>query len=288
MSTQNIQLRTVEEFMADYTPIYNPIYPLFLGAKAQQWSQDVGQLNFHRLQAAGDIRTKRITPKDTEIKQVAIVEGKKTYKKYFNANQFRISDFQNRQGVEEVVTQILDEHHLHADEMLLFGEGTSGSDVMNNGLFYSGDPNYDLEDSVAVASTSRLYDLLAKVVTTATLADQVAGRKVIFFYGTDILPLFDSVFDTAVKAFKVALGEVLGSNYSFVKIPPAATPAGESGWIIANMDQVKLHYTTLPTLLAQGINSENMYLWFNFLMGSMMMEVLAKYAVIRQPATLAV
>ncbi len=287
MTTNKIALRTVEQFMSDYTPIYQPIYPLFLSGKSQQYAQEVGKLDFRRVKAVGDIRAKHITPKDTEIRQVAVMEGKKSYKKYFLANQFTLSDFQDRQGVEEVVAQVLDEHQLHSDELLLLGEGTSNVTMLNNGLFWSDDENYTLENSVAVASSSRLYDFHTKVITTATKANQVAGRKVIFFYGTDILPLFNALYDTAVKAWKVALGEVLGANYSFVQIPAAATPGGASGWIIANMDQCKLHYTSLPQLLNQGTNEEKMYLWFNFLQGSTMLEVLAQNGIIRQPATLA-
>lgn len=285
MPTNKIVLREVEQFMADYTPIYTPTYPLFLAGKSAQYAREVGKLDFRRVEAVGDIRAKHITPKDTEIKQFAVIEGKKTFKKYFLANQFTISNFQDRQGVEEVVAQVLDEHQLQMDEMFLLGEGTTVGTQLNNGLYLSSDPNYTLETGVTIASDStQLYDFHAKVVTTARKANQVAGRKVIFFYG-DVLPLANSVYETAVKGWKVALQEVLGSNYSFVELPEAATPSGASGWIVANLDQSKLHYTELPQLMAQGQNDEKMYLWFNFLMGSMMLEVLAKDAVIRQPAT---
>lgn len=285
MPTNKIALRTVEEFMNGYNPVYQSIYPLFLGGKSQQYEREVGKLDFRRAEAVGDIRARHITPKDTELRQVQVMEGKKSFKKYFLANQFRISDFQDQKGVEDVVSQVLDEHHIQADELLLLGEGTSASTMLNNGLYWSSDPNYTLESSIEVASTSRLYDLHAKVVATAQKADQVAGRKVVFFYG-NVLPYFNGIYDTAVKAFKVTLGEVLGPNYSFVQLPTAITPASSNGWIVANMDQCKLHYTALPQLLDQGENTENMYLWFNFLMGSMMLEVLAKNGIIRQPTTL--
>ncbi len=286
MTTNKVQLRTVEQFMADYVPIYQPIYPLFLGGKSQQYSREVGKLDFRRVETVGDVRAKHITPKDTELRQVSATERKKSFKKYFLANQFTLSNFQDRQGVEEVVAQVLDEHQLQMDEMLLLGEGTSASDVLNNGLYYSADSNYTLENSVEIDSPTRLYDFHNKVIATAQKADQVAGRKMIMFYGTSVLPLFNSVYDTAVKAWKVALGEVLGPNFSFVQMPAAATPGGANGWLVANMDQCKLHYTELPQLLDQGENREDMYLWFNFLMGSLSLEVLAKNGVIRQPATL--
>lgn len=288
MPTNKIVLRTVEEFMSDYTPIYQPVYPLFLGAKAQQYSAETGRMDFRRVQTVGDIRAKHITPKDTEIRQIGVMEGKKAFKKYFLANQFTNSDFQDRQGLEEVVTQVLDEHQLQMDELFLFGEGTDNTNMINNGLYFSNDANYTLESSVAVASgDSRLYDLHAKVVTTAEKSRNVAGNKVIIFYGSDILPLYNSLYNTAAKAFKTALSEVLGQGFNTLQLPTSATPSGANGWIVANLDQVKTHYTLLPQLLDQGHNAEKMYYWFNFAMGSCALEVLAKNGVIRQPATLA-
>lgn len=286
MSTNKITLRTVEEFMSDYTPIYQPIYPLFLG-KSQQYANEVGKLDFRRVEAVGDIRAKHQTPKDTEIKQVSVMEGKKSFKKYFLANQFRQAQIQSREGAEEVVAQVLDEHQVQADELFLLGEGTSNSTMLNNGLYHSDDANYILKSSTAIAVTDRLADFHSKVVETCQEADEVAGRKVVIFYGDDIIKLFNGVYPDAAQPFKEVLAKVLGENFSLVKLPKAATPAGAAGWIVANLDQCKLHYTALPQLLAQGHNEENMYYWNNFMMGSMMLEVLAKGGVIRQPATLA-
>lgn len=287
MNTNKIALREVEEFMADYTPIYQPLYPLFLG-RSTQYTREAGKLDFRRVRTIGDIRAKHVTPKDTEIRQVNVMEGKKAFKKYFLANQFTISDFQDRQGVEEIVSQVLDEHQVQMDELFLLGEGTSAGTVVNNGLFHSADPNYTLQSSAEIALSSRLYDLHSKVMTDAQIANQIGGRKVVIFYGSDILPLVNSLFPDAVRSFKAALQESLGGDYSIVEMPAASTPSGENGWIIANFDQCKLHYTALPQLMSQGANAEKMYLWHNFLMGSCMLEVLAKDAVIRQPTTLEV
>jgi hypothetical protein len=287
MPTNKIALRTVEEFMSDYTPIYQPIYPLFLG-KSQQYAQEAGKLDFRRVNAVGDLRTKHVTPKDTEMRQVSVMEGKKSFKKYFLANQFVLSEFQDRQGVEEVVAQVLDEHQIQADELFLLGEGTSGSDVINNGLFYSADPNYTLETSTEVASADgHLPSLHAKIAATAEKANQVAGRKIVVLYGATAIEKANAVYASSSRGFRAVLQEVLGGNYSIVNLPQAATPAGVNGWMVANLDQTKLHYTALPSLLDQGNNAEKMYLWFNFLMGSTMLEVLAKNGVVRQPCTFA-
>jgi hypothetical protein len=285
MGTNKVELRTIEEFMSDYVPVYQPIYPLFLG-KSQAYSEEVGKMDFKRVQTVGDIRAKHLTPKDTEMRQIAVNEAKKTFKKYFLANQFTISALQDQRGIEEVVSQVLDEHQKQADELLLLGEGTSASTMVNNGLFWSNDPNYALETSVEIdTDADPLIDMHSKVIANAKDADDVAGRKVIMFYGADVKARFNGVYASQPVPFKRVLAEVLGPNYSLMEMPTAVTPSGTNGWIIANLDQVKLHYTALPSLKDQGVNAEKMHAWFNFLMGSMMLEVLATGGVIRQPAT---
>lgn len=283
--TNKVVLRAIDQFMADYTPVYQPIYPLFLG-KSQGYAEEVGKLTFKRLEAVGDIRAKHITPKDTEIRQIGVKESSKVFKKYFLANQFTQSALQDQSRTEDVVAQVLDEHQKQMDDLLLLGEGTSASTMINNGLFWSDDANYTLESSAEVdTDADSLIDMHAKVMANVADAEQLAGRKVIMFYGADVMSRFDGVYAASSVPFKKVLQEVLGSNYSLLKMPSAVTPANTNGWIIANLDQCKLHYTAVPQLKDQGVNAEKMYSWHNFLMGSCMLEVLASGGIIRQPVT---
>jgi hypothetical protein len=282
--TNKVVLRSTDEFMSDYVPVYQPLYPLFMG-KSQSYSEEVGAVNFKRVSAVGDIRAKHITPKDTEIQQIAVNDAKKTFKKYFLANQFIQSALQDQEGTEEVVAQVLDEHQKQADELLLLGEGTSASDMINNGLIWSNDPNYRLKGSAAISGTDPLIMLHSKVMSIVSEANQVAGRKAIIFYGATQLDKVNSLYAAQPVAFKTVLAQVLGANASIAEMPSAVTPANTNGFIVVNLDQVKLHYTTMPKLQDQGVNDEKMYAWFNFLMGSMMLEVLASGGIIRQPLT---
>ncbi len=285
MATNRIELRTIQEFMQDYVPVYQPIYPLLLG-KSQSYAEEVGRIDFKRAVTVGDIRAKHVTPKDTEMKQIAVNEGTKSFKKYFLANQFTQSNIQNNSQLEDVLKQVLDEHHKQMDELVMFGEGTSSlSDVINNGLFWSNDPNYVLETVTDVEGSGidPLVSLHRLAMASSRKADQVAGKKVMIFYGDDMVTYFDSVFATYQQPFKKVLAETLGSNYSLMKAPASLTTQNETGFLIVNQDQVKLHYTALPQLKAQGINEEKLYAWFNFLMGSTMLEVLALNGIIHQP-----
>jgi hypothetical protein len=285
--TNKVALKTVEEFMADYMPVYQPIFPLFLD-KSQAYSEDVGSVDFKRADTVGDIRAKHITPKDTEIKQIGVKEGKKSFKKYFLANQFVQSSLQDARGNEDVIAQVLDEHNKQADELLLLGEGTSASTMLNNGLYWSDDANFTLESSVELdkgTAEDHLKDMHSKIMASASKADQVAGRKLILVYGATACEKFDSLYANTDAPFKKVLAEVLGQNFTLVKLPLAVTPSNANGWIVVNLDQIKLHYTVLPQLKAQGVNDEKMYSWHNFLMGSMMVEVLVADGIVRQPVT---
>jgi len=283
--TNKLVLRTIEELLADYVPTYQPLYPLLLG-NSQEYAQEVGKLTFKRLEAVGDFRLKHITPKDSNVHQVSATDKSKVFKKYFLANQFIQSSFQDRQGVEDVVKQVLDENQKLADDLLLLGEGTSGSDVVNNGLFYSGDSNYVLEDSKEIDNAAgHLTDLHAQVVVSKIKADLVAGPKLVIFYGATMMPYVNGINPTSSVPFKESLAKVLGPNYKIVEMPAAVCPSSANGWMIVNTSQVKLNYTCIPKLQSQGINEEKNYVWTNFLGGSMMVDVKASGAIIRQPCT---
>lgn len=283
--TNKVVLKSVDEFMADYTPVYQPLFPLFLG-KAKQYADQVGTANFKRLMAVGDIRNRHINPKDTEIKQIGVKEGTKTFKKYFLGSQYTESNLQDHERLSDVVSQALDEHNKHQDDLLFLGEGTSASTMVNNGLFWSDDGNYVLENSAALSagSDTHLSSMHAAIMTTVIKANKIAGRKVLFVYGSSLKPKYNSLYAATSVPFKEALIKVMGPNWSIVEVPDDIAISGD-GWIAANMDQIMFHYTLVPQLKAQGINDEKNYSWHNFLMGSSMLEVLALYGIVRQPVT---
>ena len=286
--TNKIVLRDVEEFMSDYTPTYQAMYPLLLTAKNQQYTAEAGKLDFRRAQTIGDIRAKHLLPKDTEMHQVNSNEFVKVYKRYFLANQYITSSLQDQQGVETVLAEVLDEHQKQMDELVLYGEGTSNSTMTNNGLFYSADPNHTTEAEVQIANSQTLADFHTKIMTNIIKADRLAGRKVIAFYGGGVVSLTKSIYADAARPFISVLEEVVArGGYSLAELPQEVYPVGgEMGWMIINLDQIKFHYTQVPALVAQGSNGEKMYNWHNFLMGSTMVDCLTKDAVIRQPATI--
>lgn len=284
MPTNKVMLRSVEQFMADFKPVYTPLFSALLG-NSQAYSEEAGKVSFNRLEAVGDLRSKHITPKDTVIDQISVIESSKVFKKYFLGKQFIQSALQDNSRTEQVIAQVLDEHNKHMDDLLLLGEGTSNSTMINNGLFWSGDANYTLESSADYGDVSAdpLVDLHKKVMVSANKAKQIDGQKLIIFYGAELLPYYNGVYAASSMPFKSVLADVLGSEFSFAELPEDVTPSGTNGIIVVTLPQVKLHYTTLPKLAAQGVNEEKMYSWHNFLMGSCMVDVLTPDAIIRQP-----
>ena len=123
------------------------------------------------------------------------------------------------------------------------------------------------------------------MITTAEDASVLGGQKVIFVYGDAMMAKYNGKFSGSDKPFSAVLAEGLGNDYSVVKIPKSLAGNGANGWIIANIDQVKMHFTKLPELLSQGYNEEKMYYWHNFMTGSVMLEVKARGGITRQPIT---
>ncbi len=281
MTSNKIVLRTVDELNSGYTPVYRPIWGLFM-RNAVQYTQEVGTQSFRDVKTVGDIRVKQFTPKDTELKQIAVAEGSKTFKKYFHANQFIQSSFQDQQGVQDVITQVLDEHNKQADDLLL-GDG------INSGIFTSADSNYQLDSSAEVQKDdddgSHVADLYSKVIAKAQESDVIAGQKLILFYGSNVLPKTTALFKASTKPFVSVLKEGLPPNFSIASLPSDVTPAASHGVMIINMDQIRLHWTAMPQLNARGLNEEKSYYWFNFLLGSMMVDCRVQKAIIRQPFT---
>lgn len=287
MSTNKIVLRDTDQIMSDYVPTYVPFWTILLG-KAKSYPEVVGKLNFKRLEAVGNIRNQHYNPKDTHIHQITAIEKTKIFKKYFLASQFVQSTLQDREQNESVIAQVLDENGKLMDDLVLLGEGTSNSTMVNNGLYWSADPNYLLESSSALASTGgHLPALHASVVSEKIKADAVAGRKVVVFYGETMLTKVCGIYAESSVSFKSALQAALGGNYSIAELPLEVTPSGANGFMILNLDQVMLHYTTAPKLADQGVDNREMEVWHNFLMGSAMVEVLAYKGIIRQPHTFA-
>lgn len=285
MSTNKIVLRSVDEIMADYQPTYIPFWSLLTNSMA--YPEEVGKLNFKRLEAVGNIRNQHYNPKDTHIHQISVVEKQKVFKKYFLASQYVQSTLQDRNQNEDVVRQILDENNKLMDDLVLKGEGTQASDVVNNGLFYSADENYTLQSSTQLASTGgHLPALHASVVSQKIVSDVVAGQKVVVFYGSTMITKLCGMYENGVN-FRSSLQQSLGGNYSIAELPSEVTPSGTNGFMILTIPQIKLHYTTAPKLSAQGVDERNMEVWHNFLMGSTMVEILASKAAIRQPHTFA-
>lgn len=278
--TNKLVQRTVDEFMADYTPAYNSIMPLFLGNSAA-YSLDMSLVKLNSIDVVGDVRSKRFSPKDTEFKQIAVAAGSKNYNKYYFASQYLQSTMQDNEGYERIVAQVLDEHAKQADEVFVTGDGQSDATVKNNGLLYSMDPNYTKNASVLTSTLSAIYQQIVNQVEEANAVD---GEKLVLTYGSLMIAQYNSLFSGTNTPFSKTLADGL-SGVQIAKLPTSITPAGQNGFLVINRPKTKLHYTTLPKVDDAGIEAKTKTAWTNFIAGSSMLEPQAKGAIIRQPLT---
>lgn len=287
MATNKIVVSSTEEFMASYRPKYNPLFGLLL-ANSKQYALEVGSIKFTQLNAVGDIRARHLTPKDNMLKQITVASGSKSFKKYVLGNQFIQSEFQEKGDIDGVVAQVLDEEMKQFDEITLLGEGTAANNVVNNALYWSADANYVLNSSATIAATTTTQaELYAKIQSVMGSAREVSGPKAIVLYGTTTLATLDSLFPSTNDSFRGILDAGLEDSETIVRMPAGITPAGANGFMVLSLDEILMHYLTIPKVLNQGVNEEKLHSWHNFILGSSMIEVQAPGAIIRQPLTYA-
>lgn len=276
--TNKIVFRSVEEFMSGFTPRYTSLMALFLDG-AKQHEATVGEAKYSQISAMGDIRSRVVTPKDTELHQIGAGPSSKAFKKYFLGSQYIQSNLQDREGYEDVVSEALDEHNKHNDEIFLSGDSN------NNGLLVSSDSNFTLRGSAAATTLDALY---SEIIAEALVANEIEGKKVLLYFGDTMSARFNSLFTETKAPFSAALAEAEAmSEYDFIKVPTAVLPASLTGggFAIVNMSKIQVHYMLLPEVNNQGTNEEKNYAWTNFLQGSSMVDVKTKDAIIVQPLT---
>lgn len=284
--TNLVKLKSVDQFLADFTPSYIPLVGLFL-ARGKQYTIEEGKLNFKRIEAIGDLEAKHFGAKDTEMHLIHAKEGSKVYSKYFFAAKYIQSALQSQEGVDSLKGQVLDIHNKQADRLFLTGEGTDNDTVKNNGLFFSKDPNFSAIASYEVEKDSagnHLSDLYEKVMEIYERANVVEGEKMILFYGVNTLKKLNGLFTETKTSLSKTLRDAL-PGVAINKIPVAVTPANAEGFLVVNMSQIDLHYTTLPIVRGEGVNEENEYVWTNFLLGSFMVDVKAADGICKQDVT---
>lgn len=279
MSTNLIISQTSQEFLSGYTPVYSPIYPLFTQG-GQQYAMQAAERTLRRAVALGDIRTKRYSPKDTEVKHFNAGPQDKTFKAYLNVVRFTHSVFQDASGVPDILSQALEEHQKAQDELLYFGDGATDGAQVNNGLYFSSDANYIKESSTSLSATNQLL-LFHQAVVSEARAVSVGGSRSIIFYGDTCLAALDSLHADGGGAVVAGLEDVLGNEFDLIRSPKGLTPSGENGILVVNHAQVKTHYVTEPVILDQDTDRKEMQAWANFVQGSMMVDV-AAYGGIRK------
>lgn len=282
MNSSHIGTADIDKMNESYNPAYAALVSLFL-PKSEEYEAKEGSVNFKEVETVGDVKAKRISPKDTELELINTRISKKVFNKYYHGIKYTVSELQSDESFQKTIDQVLDEHLKQFDEIFVTG------DTHNNGLLASSDTNYVLKASQPVGTTTpaKQAALLPLIAGIAEDMKSIAGSKTLYYYG--ISDVINSI-DTNGISFKKLLNEVVGEEIELVKIPTealGATYGALKGFVVVAHDHVSLNYTALPHVKASAMNEEGGYRWARFLSGSSMLEVNAKGAVQHQPVTYA-
>lgn len=278
-ATNKPVIKTSEEFAEGYSPVYSPIYPLFLsGAHAVAYERVEGKHTVKGVEALGDMFAKKFTAKDTLKHQL---HGKATsfqFDKNFYLAEYKTGKNQSTEGDQSLVNEFLDNQNVLLDQLLLFG------DEGNQGLYTNNSSNYVTEGAIANIDPANKREFFEAITATADEADKLAGSKILMLYGETTRKLWRAgLFETGVASVRDRLMTALGPEYTPIVLPSQVTPMAE-GWMIINLNQIKVHHHGAPWM-EPGEDASARKRFVHFLIGSVGVELKQVGAIIKQEVT---
>lgn len=273
-------LRSSEEFASNYTPVYPAVYPMFLsGAHSKPYERIEGTQNVKGVEAIGDMLAKKFSSKDTLIHQLHGKDKTFTFDKNFWLAEYKTGINQSSEGDPELVNEFLDNQNVLLDQLLMFG------DEGNQGLYTNNSSNFVTEGAIGSIDDSDKNAFFEAIMATAEEADKMAGSKILMPFGTVTRKLWRAgLFSTGQASVKGNLMQALGSEYTPMAMPQQITPNGEEGWLVINMNKIRVHNHGAPWM-EPGEDAPRRSRYVHFLLGSVGVELLAKGAIIKQVVT---
>lgn len=279
-------LKTVEEYVRNivfsYMPVSNEI-----NLKYKHDATTNVAVNFRRLDVDNDnIVAENLTAGQTEVAHIKAREQVKTFGKYLKGAKIiqSVLDFDfNR--IPDVISKIIRQYSVIYDRQVLFGENS------NAGIWNSTDSNAINNANVDITTTGDALNVANDIIGVIAslkrqVSDYTASRDVlVYVFGSTLNEQLDKIIYNGQSMW-----EVLRNTWRearFVSVPGLVTQGVEaSGFSVVSQDLVVLNWTKIPELESMGYNTEDKYFWGNFQMGSTMVDVREKGALINQPITL--
>lgn len=272
-------LRTAEEFAGEYSPVYGPVYPMFLaGSQAKAYERVEGTQTVKGVEAIGDMIAKKFSSKDTLMHQLHGKEKTFSFDKNFYLAEYKTGINQSTDGDPQLVAEFLDNQNVLMDQLLLFG------DEGNQGLYTNNSSNYVSESAIASIDASDKNEFFEAIMSTAEEADKLSGSKVLMLYGENTRRLWRAgLFSTGVASVQGNLLNALGSEYTPLLMPSQVAPNAE-GWLVINMSKIRVHHHGAPWM-EPGEDAPRRLRYVHFLLGSVGVELAQLGAIIKQPVT---
>lgn len=273
-------LRTAEEFAGQYTPVYPAIYPMFLsGGQAKPYERVEGTQKVKGVEAIGDMIAKKFSSKDTMIHQLHGKAKEFVFDKNFYLAEYKTGINQSTEGDPQLVQEFLDNQNLKLDQLLLFG------DEGNQGLYTNNSANYVTESAISSIDPTDKHAFFEAIMASAEEADKNAGSKVLMLYGEMTRRLWRAgLFETGQASVQSNLMTALGSEYTPVLMPAQVTPSSVEGWLIINMNKIRVHHHGAPWM-EMGEDAPRRLRYTHFLIGSVGVELLHNGAILKQAVT---
>ena len=286
MSTDfQTEIKSKEEYLATADLTFTP--SILKIRKVKKSPMDgIEKVTFKRLDVEKDnITAENMTTGQTEVAHFKVGEAKKTFNKYIVGAQISQS-YRNGEAnkLGDVHSKVLRQYFKMWDQMGL--DGANG----NNGVFNTKDEMAIKNASTAINGADNEAKLNALIGVISDMKDQVSDNTA----SNDIL-LY--VYGKELKQFMDQRLPNLGSVRSIVRetwpeaelheISGVSTANKGNGLVAISQDLVSLNYVAMPEIGDQGTDNRAKEYWADYAMGSVMVDVEEKGALIEQPLTFA-
>lgn len=277
-------LKTVEEYLQAVQLNYTPV-SLAIRSRRKHDISGAETIQFRRLDVDSDsVVAENLTAGQTEYAHIKAREGVKKFAKVLKgAKIIQSVRGLNFNAIPQLVSKIMRKYSIIFDQIALLGADG------NNGVLNTNDPNAVANASVELdtskAPLELMNDILALLAKVkAQVSAYTASRDVlVYLYGEKFLTALSavnyngsSIMETVRRSWPEA---------QFVVVPSLVDNT-KMGMTVISQDLVTLNYVSAPNMSDEDYNRENKYFWADFEVGSTMVDVEEKGALISQPITI--
>ena len=261
-----------------YVPFMNIL------SNTQEYAEKISNVNMIELKGdenemLSQMSKAKVSNNTTEIEHFKAGKQTKTFKKAFYITQYEENEFDEKTAIPDMSARSVRVGSIQMDRDVWSG-------TINDGFFVNSQKEYTTNTPAPITIATATFDdynsIFAKL--RKQIKDANSTNRIIFaLYGKTAEELAGKTFANSGDTFL----SKLKSNFSdcdFVEVPAQVESTNDGILVIAD-DLVKLHYTAMPRTLQTGVNDEKHYKYIQTIVGSAMVELKEKSAIIKQAIT---